>query len=192
MACRNGVLLVQCSHLIDIQKLAVDLCGTVADGHDKIQRTSWQIANKYYKADLDLMSTKGAWPDLKSSEELRSIDALVLAFDPTEEKSFDKVKEWLEFVKDHEPAVLLLVCNACPSDESAAVGLSRQTVLEWCIKHSFELIELNAEPEGEDGFMERVGVARISEAVQSNTWPNMRKRETASAESATVSDQLFL
>ena len=103
MACRNGVLLVQCSHLIDIQKLAkgqldyviepygsplnpffTDLCGTFVNEHDKIQRMSWRVSNKYYEADLNLMTTKEAWSDIRSSEELQSIDALVLAFDPTE------------------------------------------------------------------------------------------------------------
>ena len=96
--------------------------------------------------------------------------------DLLQERSFDLVKEWLEFVKEHEPAVLLLVCNAFPSDENTTVGLSRQAVLQLCIEHSFELVELNAKPETEDGFMEKVGVARISEAVQTNTWPSMRKR----------------
>lgn len=90
------------------------------------------------------------------------------------------MKLWLGFIDEHEPAILLLVCNMFPSGENVAGGLSRQAALEWCIEHSFELVELNAESENEEeddaGFVEKVGVARISEALQTNTWPTMRRK----------------
>ena len=96
--------------------------------------------------------------------------------------SFDLVvKEWLTFVKEHKPAILLLVCNTFSAGDNVVDCLSRHDVLEWCIEHSFELVELDVESEVDeddvdDGFMEKQGIARISEAIQTNTWPDMRKK----------------
>ena len=66
-------------------------------------------------------------------------------------------------MEKQEPNVLLLVCNQF-NDEDDASGVERDVALQWCVHHSFELVELKAE----DG-----GIARITEALQSNTWSGM-------------------
>ncbi|XP_062517160.1 alpha- and gamma-adaptin-binding protein p34-like [Corticium candelabrum] len=174
MAGRNDVLLVQCSTSVNIRKMAADLCGAFVETEKNlIQTMTWKISNKYYDADVNLMTTTGTWKDCMPRQELECVDGLVLAFDPRERNSFDLVvKEWLTFVKEHKPAILLLVCN------------TRHDVLEWCIEHSFELVELDVESEFDeddvdDGFMEKQGIARISEAIQTNTWPDTRKKASS-------------
>ena len=77
--------------------------------------------------------------------------------------TFEETKRWLRFVEKQEPNVLLLVCNQF-NDEDDASGVERDVALQWCVHHSFELVELKAE----DG-----GIARITEALQSNTWSGM-------------------
>lgn len=62
-----------------------DLCGAASGtDHELLQRMTWKISNKYYEADVDVMTTRRTWQDLKLRDELKSVDGLVLAFDPTE------------------------------------------------------------------------------------------------------------
>ena len=43
-----------------------------------------EISNKYYDADVNLMTTTGTWKDCMPRQELECVDGLVLAFDPRE------------------------------------------------------------------------------------------------------------
>ncbi|XP_054859007.1 alpha- and gamma-adaptin-binding protein p34 isoform X2 [Eublepharis macularius] len=82
----------------------------------------------------------------------------------------DSVSTWLPLVEEWLPEVMILVC-----DRVSETGVSRQKAQEWCIKHSFELVELNPEevPDEDDDFPESTGVKRIIQALNANVWSNV-------------------
>ena len=49
------------------------------------------------------------------------------------------------------------------------------TAQKWCIEHGFELVELSPSEEidPEDDFPETLGMARIIQALQAHSWPNL-------------------
>ncbi len=58
-------------------------------------------------------------------------------------------------------------------------GVTRRSILDWCIENEFELIELEAQEESEDeevvdDFKESNGIVRIIQALQAHRWPDMR------------------
>ncbi|XP_013920313.1 PREDICTED: alpha- and gamma-adaptin-binding protein p34-like [Thamnophis sirtalis] len=72
---------------------------------------------------------------------------------------------------------MILVC-----DRVSENGISRQKAQEWCIKHSFELVELSPEelPDEDDDFPESTGVKRIVQALNANVWSNVVMKNEAS------------
>ncbi|KAG8145236.1 putative Alpha-and gamma-adaptin-binding protein [Naja naja] len=89
----------------------------------------------------------------------------------------DAVSQWLPLIEDWLPEVMILVC-----DRVSENGISRQKAQEWCIKHSFELVELNPEelPDEDDDFPESTGVKRIIQALNANVWSNVVMKNEAS------------
>ncbi|XP_061856368.1 alpha- and gamma-adaptin-binding protein p34 isoform X1 [Colius striatus] len=65
---------------------------------------------------------------------------------------------------------MILVCSRVSEN-----GVNRQKAQEWCIKHGFELVELNPEelPDEDDDFPESTGVKRIVQALNANVWSNV-------------------
>jgi hypothetical protein len=47
--------------------------------------------------------------------------------------------------------------------------------LQWCIKHGFELVELDPseKPDPEDDFPETLGIERITQALNAHSWSNL-------------------
>ncbi|XP_064013970.1 alpha- and gamma-adaptin-binding protein p34 isoform X2 [Pogoniulus pusillus] len=73
------------------------------------------------------------------------------------------------------PFALVTSCAAGFAAEELVKRVNRQKAQEWCIKHGFELVELNPEelPDEDDDFPESTGVKRIVQALNANVWSNV-------------------
>ncbi|KFZ67893.1 Alpha- and gamma-adaptin-binding protein p34, partial [Podiceps cristatus] len=120
----------------------------------------WTIDNKYYSADIHLCVVPSTF--LVTGDIAESVQAFVVYFDSTIKSGLDSVSEWLPLTEEWLPEVMILVC-----DRVSENGVNRQKAQEWCIKHGFELVELNPEelPDEDDDFPESTGVKRIVQAL---------------------------
>ncbi|XP_066491478.1 alpha- and gamma-adaptin-binding protein p34 isoform X2 [Tiliqua scincoides] len=128
----------------------------------------WTIDNKYYSADIHLCVVPNRF--LVTAEIAESVQAFLIYFDSTTISGLDGISAWLPLVEEWLPEVMILVC-----DRVCENGVSRQKAQEWCIKHSFELVELSPEelPDEDDDFPESTGVKRIIQALNANVWSNV-------------------
>ncbi|XP_027570603.1 alpha- and gamma-adaptin-binding protein p34 [Pipra filicauda] len=128
----------------------------------------WTIDNKYYSADIHLCVVPSTFH--VTGEIAESVQAFVVYFDSTTKTGLESVSEWLPLTEEWLPEVLILVC-----DRVSENGVNRQKAQEWCIKHGFELVELNPEelPDEDDDFPESTGVKRIVQALNANVWSNV-------------------
>lgn len=135
---------------------------------EKVRLYPWTIDNKYYSADINLCVVADRFD--VTSKIAESVQAFVVYFDSTIKCGLDSVSSWLPLTEDWLPDVLILVC-----DRTCENGVSRQKAQEWCIRHGFELVELNPEevPDEDDDFPESTGVKRIVQALNANVWSNM-------------------
>lgn len=128
----------------------------------------WTIDNKYYSADIHLCVVPNT--ALVTGAIAESVQAFVVYFDSSIKSGLDGVSEWLPLTEEWLPEVMILVCNRVSEH-----GVNRQKAQEWCIKHGFELVELNPEelPDEDDDFPESTGVKRIVQALNANVWSNV-------------------
>ncbi|KAJ6624276.1 hypothetical protein lerEdw1_014827 [Lerista edwardsae] len=134
----------------------------------------WTIDNKYYSADIHLCVVPNRF--LVTAEIAESVQAFLVYFDSTTISGLDSISAWLPLVEEWLPEVMILVC-----DRVCENGVSRQKAQEWCIKHSFELVELSPEelPDEDDDFPESTGVKRIIQALNANVWSNVLMKNGA-------------
>ncbi|KAM3828197.1 alpha- and gamma-adaptin-binding protein p34 [Vipera latastei] len=135
----------------------------------------WTIDNKYYSAAIHLCVVANVFQ--VSAEIAESIQAFLVYFDSTTVSGLDATSQWLPLIEDWLPEVMILVC-----DRVSENGVTRQKAQEWCIQHSFELVELSPEelPDEEDDFPESTGVKRIIQALHANVWSNVVMKNEAS------------
>uniref|UniRef100_A0A1W7RJP7 Alpha-and gamma-adaptin-binding protein p34-like protein n=1 Tax=Agkistrodon contortrix contortrix TaxID=8713 RepID=A0A1W7RJP7_AGKCO len=135
----------------------------------------WTVDNKYYSAAIHLCVVANVFQ--VSAEIAESIQAFLVYFDSTTVSGLDAASQWLPLIEDWLPEVMILVC-----DRVSENGVTRQKAQEWCIQHSFELVELSPEelPDEEDDFPESTGVKRIIQALNANIWSNVVMKNEAS------------
>uniref|UniRef100_A0A8C6XM97 Alpha and gamma adaptin binding protein n=1 Tax=Naja naja TaxID=35670 RepID=A0A8C6XM97_NAJNA len=152
----------------------------------------WTIDNKYYSAAIHLCVVANVFQ--VTSEIAESIQAFLICFDSTTVAGLDAVSQWLPLIEDWLPEVMILVC-----DRVSENGISRQKAQEWCIKHSFELVELNPEelPDEDEAshnfglFPALTGAGRRigsdeNEAPEANSLPAERAQSVLDSEEALV------
>ncbi|XP_037689534.1 alpha- and gamma-adaptin-binding protein p34 isoform X2 [Choloepus didactylus] len=134
----TGDRLVQ--HILGTEDLISEVTST-----DAVRFYPWTIDNKYYSADISLCVVPNKF--LITAEIAESVQAFVVYFDSTQKSGLDSVSSWLPLAEAWLPEVMILVC-----DRVSENGVNRQKAQEWCIKHGFELVELNPEelPEEDD------------------------------------------
>ncbi|KAL1781606.1 alpha-and gamma-adaptin-binding protein p34 isoform X1 [Sigmodon hispidus] len=166
-------LVTSCSATFTGDRLVQHVLGTEdavveATSSDAVRFYPWTIDNKYYSAEINLCVVPSKF--LVTAEIAESVQAFVIYFDSTQKSSLDSVSSWLPLVEAWLPEVMILVCDRVCED-----GINRQKAQEWCIKHGFELVELNPEelPEEDDDFPESTGVKRIVQALNANVWSNV-------------------
>ncbi|XP_077424403.1 alpha- and gamma-adaptin-binding protein p34 isoform X2 [Vanacampus margaritifer] len=132
----------------------------------------WTINNKYYTADVRLCVVPSTFQ--MSSEIAQSMQAFVAYFDSTKKDGLEKLHPWISVVEDIAPEVLILVCDRVCED-----GVTRHEAQQWCLSHSFELVELNPQelPDEDDDFPESTGVKRIVQALNANVWTSVEMKD---------------
>ncbi|XP_049580119.1 alpha- and gamma-adaptin-binding protein p34 [Syngnathus scovelli] len=132
----------------------------------------WTINNKYYTADVRLCIVPSTFQ--MSSEIAQSMQAFIAFFDSTKKDGLEKLHPWISVVDDIAPEVLILVC-----DRVCADGVTRHEAQQWCLSHSFELVELNPQelPDEDDDFPESTGVKRIIQALNANVWTSVEMKD---------------
>ncbi|XP_072291790.1 alpha- and gamma-adaptin-binding protein p34 [Eucyclogobius newberryi] len=131
----------------------------------------WTINNKYYTAEVSLCAVPNTFH--MSLEIFQATQAFIAYFDSSKKDGLDKLKPWISVVEEIAPEVLILVC-----DKVCESGVTRHEAQQWCLSHSFELIELNPQdlPDEEDDFPESTGVKRIVQALNANVWSNVEMK----------------
>ncbi|XP_016852810.1 alpha- and gamma-adaptin-binding protein p34 [Anolis carolinensis] len=131
----------------------------------------WTIDNKYYSAPIHFCVVENRF--LVTAEIAEAVQAFLAYFDSTTISGLDSISSWLPLVEEWLPEVMILVC-----DRVSENGVSRQKAQEWCIRHGFELVELNPEelPDEDDDFPESTGVKRIIQALNANVWSNVEMK----------------
>lgn len=133
-------------------------------------RAVYTVDNKYYSADipigwcLDLSHMVGdsRWP------------AIVFVVDIDTMSFFDEMVSWWESASNYTVDIPLVVAWGLCRDTHASF---LDQVMEWCIDHGFELIEIHHDdvPSGQDREM---GMGRLEDALQAHAWPHasMKRR----------------
>ncbi|XP_063304816.1 alpha- and gamma-adaptin-binding protein p34 [Pelobates fuscus] len=170
------VLLTSCAPGFSEESLVADIIGTdqissPAEEVNEVRQYPWRIDNKYYSADVNISVVPSTGHITAQLAE--TIQAFIIYFDSTVKSGLEKVSAWLPFLEDWLLDVMILVC-----DRALETGVTRQTAQEWCIKHGFELVELNPEelPDEDDDFPESTGVTRIIQALNANVWTNVEMK----------------
>ncbi|XP_053898673.1 alpha- and gamma-adaptin-binding protein p34 isoform X1 [Malaclemys terrapin pileata] len=166
-------LITSCAATFAGEELVKSIIGTEDPAADVatsggVRFYPWTIDNKYYSADIHLCVVPNTY--LVTAEIAESVQAFVVYFDSTIKSGLDSVSTWLPLAEEWLPEVMILVC-----DRASENGVNRQKAQEWCIKHSFELVELSPEelPDEDDDFPESTGVKRIVQALNANVWSNV-------------------
>ncbi|XP_051580237.1 alpha- and gamma-adaptin-binding protein p34-like [Myxocyprinus asiaticus] len=132
----------------------------------------WTINNKYYIANVSLCVVPSTFD--MNAEVARSMQAFIVYFDSKTKESLSNVNSWLSIVEELAPEVLILVCDhVCDS------GVGRHEAQQWCLAHTFELVELNPQdlPDEDDDFPESTGVKRIVQALNANVWTSVEMKD---------------
>ncbi|KAM8973107.1 alpha- and gamma-adaptin-binding protein p34 [Pelodytes ibericus] len=176
MASIPCVLLTSCAPGFSEEPLVTQIIGTdqfpaLAQEVEGVRQYPWRIDNKYYSADVNIcVAPSTAHVTTQLAE---TIQAFIIYFDSTVKSGLEKLSAWLPLLEDWLLDVMILVC-----ERASETGVSRQTALEWCIQHGFELVELNPEemPDEDDDFPESTGVTRIVQALNANVWSNVEMK----------------
>ncbi|XP_031559882.1 alpha- and gamma-adaptin-binding protein p34-like [Actinia tenebrosa] len=145
----------------------------------------WTISNKYFKTVVHLCHCKSmsslsaVKASLMQSSEL-CFESIILVFNQEQKESLNDATTWMDYVETQNASVQLLL-NAGKEDVAANndQGLTQKEVLEWCLKYSFELVELkpNEEDQQDAGeFGEQTGFPRVIQALNCGEWPNIKLR----------------
>ncbi|XP_061678261.1 alpha- and gamma-adaptin-binding protein p34 [Syngnathoides biaculeatus] len=132
----------------------------------------WTINNKYYTADVRLCVVPSTFQ--MSSEIAQSMQAFIAYFDSSKKDGLENLHPWISVLEDIAPEVLILVCDKVCED-----GVTRLEAQQWCLSHSFELVELNPQelPDEDDDFPESTGVKRIVQALNANVWTSVEMKD---------------
>jgi len=147
----------------------------------------WDIETKYYKASVCINVKQGE--DLLTGPDpvalLSSTEAIMFYCD-TSKATLERIDSAWGKVKEACPPVCLLVVEHATDQDLKAGEASRTEILAWCLEHHFELVECDEgeeEDEGEDddedeGIEEKLGRARVVEALKAHTWSNLELLES--------------
>ncbi|XP_005098112.1 alpha- and gamma-adaptin-binding protein p34 [Aplysia californica] len=146
---------------------------------DNVESYEWAFENKYYSTSVHLCTTDSR--TIGDQDFAESVEAFVHYFDPNQLNSFELAKAWLPYLKHIEPEIQILVCECSRYTDVVC----RKETLEWCIQNGFELVELSPEndEDEDDDFPETTGMARIIQALNAHTWPNMEMKDSPPVQS---------
>ncbi|KAI9199760.1 uncharacterized protein BJ171DRAFT_517680 [Polychytrium aggregatum] len=159
----------------------------IHDDHAKV--VPWRLETKYYVADLqiwvDQIDSKQTLEEVQQFCEAvgSAIDAIIYVFDKTDEAELGLsiIENWAHFVHEYEPNIAL--CVAFSSRRTCDLDAPSSETEDWCIANGFEYIDMDLSPAEPDefGYVEKVGLDRIVEALESNLWDGHRPKGTRPA-----------
>lgn len=141
---------------------------------------SWIIDNKYYRTELSVHWSSTPTSLLSHANMLSelgpSLGALILIWDPFQEHTLKEVYKWKDFIEEYQPPVLLCVQHSQSTcDYSSSLVKECE---EWCLENGLESVSVTVESirvlPADCHLEEKVGLERISEALEANVWPNLR------------------
>lgn len=130
----------------------------------------WLIDTKYYTAQVNLIGLDEKFK--RTPEFISNIEALIIHMDSNKTSGLQDLRKWDEIQTECDLDVKLLVANYCTDDTK----VTRSAAMEWCLKRGFELIELyptTSDQIEEEIIVEKIGVERIIEALQTHAWSNL-------------------
>ncbi|GIY52956.1 alpha-and gamma-adaptin-binding protein p34 [Caerostris darwini] len=174
----EGTVVISCDQTVTPESIICKILGaeSLPDAVSTdcgINGYQWSFSNKYYSSKVNLYVLKEK-ANLDSAF-VNNIKALIIYFESQEQSCFEKIESWFPTLINIDAEVKLLVCSYCLDDDSKAVH-KRKDILQWCVEHEYELVELNPFPENDDeGEINQnpQGYERVSEALQSHTWANL-------------------
>ncbi|KAE8618497.1 hypothetical protein XENTR_v10009402 [Xenopus tropicalis] len=173
MASLPCVLLTSCAPGFSEEELVAQIIGKdeCPANTQGVKQYPWRIDNKYYCADVNICVVPST--TCVTAQIAETVQAFIVYFDSKTKLGLEKVSAWLPLLEDWVLDVMILVC-----DRVSEAGVNRQTAQEWCIKHGFELVELNPDelPDEDDDFPESTGVTRIVQALNANVWSNVEMK----------------
>lgn len=187
------VLVVSCSALLTSLEAIKRINGS-DELPDPVKTTPhldcypWMIKNKYFVVKVHLCH--GGSYDfnllLKETSHLH-FEGIIIIFDQEKKETLRSATDCMKILQSHEASVQLLL-NAGKDDVSTSnQGLSKTEVLEWCLKYSFELVELNPNDDDEQEageFGEQTGFTRVIQALNCGEWPNIELKAGIKNENA--------
>ncbi len=130
-----------------------------------------KIDNKYYTADLSLISTALENHDKILNQKNVNYQAIIVSLEMESVQSvFSRIKTFGDLLKDDDIEIKILF--ATETERCGEFEEDRKMVLQWCVENSFELVECYQTDDNED-FPEKFGFERIKEALHTHIWPNM-------------------
>jgi len=134
--------------------------------NDYPEDKSWQIDNKYYKADVSIFIYNENFDNLVIEDE---VEAVIVLFN-CKKDNLEDIELLTKKINCWSPSVKLMVCESLNDDDNSKF-LHRQPVIKLCLKQEFELIEMK--PDFEEFEEDNYGVCRIKNALEAHTWPQM-------------------
>ncbi|KAJ3046231.1 hypothetical protein HDV00_000043 [Rhizophlyctis rosea] len=150
---------------------------------------SCTLDTKYYTAEIGFWvdSAKGVQEtDLEEWKQLgNSVDGFIYVFDRNKPETFTDLRAWASFLSHVEPNVALCIANGPTPDHhssSASVSGSIDEWEDWCVSNGVEFIDIMqsaADQTTSDDMLgeEQVGFDRIVEALESNMWDGLRRKQ---------------
>lgn len=133
----------------------------------------WDISNKYYTTSIYLCTT--THETVVSKDFADRVEASIILFNSSDvENGLDEAAKCLPFLNSFEPEIKILIADQCETEECLE-QVTKIKAQHWCIKHGYELVELNPldKPDPEDDFPETFGIERVVEALHAHSWSNL-------------------
>jgi len=163
----------------------LELC--LGPDYDKSQSEfPWDIETKYYKASV-CINVKQAEDLLTGADPLETLSSTeaIMFYCDTSKATLERIDSAWGKVKESCPPVCLLVVEHASDQDVKPGEASRTEILAWCLEHHFELVECDEgeeeeeeDEEEDEGIEEKLGRARVVEALKAHTWSNLELLES--------------
>ncbi|KAJ3292922.1 hypothetical protein HK104_004900 [Borealophlyctis nickersoniae] len=150
----------------------------------------WTIDTKYYTAEVGFWvdSAEGVTQtDVEAWEVLNdAVDGFMFVFNRSKPETFEDIRAWSKFLERCQPNVALCVANTAGAVDEGAPCADVDVFEDWCIANGVEFVDVDTSAASraddgralEDVGKERVGFERIVEALETNMWDGMRRKQT--------------
>ncbi|XP_032233965.2 alpha- and gamma-adaptin-binding protein p34 isoform X2 [Nematostella vectensis] len=181
---KGRVLVVSCSSFLSSQDTIKQICGDnslptpSASPGNNLCAVPWMIENKYFTAHIEFCySSNLSAPNDVIKGNNSDFEGMIIVYDHQKSSSRKDVMLWSVYLDSLEvnPSVCLLLNTG--EGESSEPEVDQKEIVEWCLRNSFELVELKPDNDvdNSDGeFGEQTGFGRVVQALQCGEWPNIK------------------